>query len=90
MGNVEGHIPGYFPHGGEEERPSVSTHPAVPCLWAVGSGCCLPVIVLASEGKTAILVWREGGAPRAAPHRAFESPDWWWPVERRPWQPHPG
>lgn len=49
----------------------MGTHPAVPRLWAVGSGCRLPVIVLASGGKAAILVWREGGSPRAAPHRVL-------------------
>lgn len=37
-------------HMGEKKRgPGVGTHPDVPSLWAVGSGCRLPAIVLALE-----------------------------------------
>lgn len=56
-------------HMGVKEKGPVSAHILLylACgLWAVASG-----------GKAAILVWREGGALRAAPHQAFGSPEWW-------------
>lgn len=50
-------------HMGVKERGLVSAHVllSLVCgLWAVGSGCCLPVIVLASGGKAATWGLRRG------------------------------
>lgn len=61
MGKVEGHTRGHFPHGGE--RWVRGSAWILSCLWAAGSGCCLPVIVLASGQERYFgLIWREGGS----------------------------